>query len=177
MNQELHHLIKEAQNGSLESFEALVTQYKGHVYRQAYAMVNDKMEAEDISQEAFIKAYYSLGKLENAFAFVSWLTRIVSNICYDHIQKAAKKKTYPTEQPIEDHHSPIEASSLQLSIKEALQTLTPEHRAAIVLRDVQGFSYQDISGILQIPLGTVKSRINAARIELKNELLRGEDLE
>lgn len=160
--------------GDLESFEMLITHYKGHVFRQAYAMVNDRMEAEDIAQEAFIKAYYSIDKLENAYAFVSWLTRIVANICYDHLQKAARKKTFPTEHPIEDQHSPIEASSLQLSIKEALQNLSDEHRTVIVLREIEGFSYQDISGILQIPLGTVKSRINSARNELKKELLRGE---
>ncbi len=177
MNLELHQLIQEAQKGDQQSFSQLVHQYKGHVYRQAYAMVNDKMEAEDIAQEAFIKAYYSLHKLENTYAFVSWLTRIVSNVCYDHLQKLSKRKTVSIEQPLEDHHSPIEATSLKLSIREALQHLSLEHRSVIILRDIQGFSYHEISEILKVPLGTVKSRINAARTDLKNELLRGEEHE
>lgn len=140
-------------------------------------MVNDRMEAEDISQEAFVKAYYSLSKLKNEYAFVSWLTRIVSNLCYDHIEKSKKKTAIPTEDIIKDHSSPVEQLQIKLNIEEGLQKLTAEHRTVLILRDIQGFSYSEIAEILQIPLGTVKSRINTARQELKNELLRGEDHE
>lgn len=175
LNHELNQLIRKAKQGSQESFAELVERYKGHVFRHAYAMVNDRMEAEDISQEAFVKAFYSLSRLDNEYAFVSWLTRIVSNLCYDSIEKAKKKKTIHTEEIVQDRSSPIEQSHLKLTIEEGLQKLSPEHRTVLVMRDIQGFPYNEIADSLGIPLGTVKSRISTARLELKNELLRGEN--
>ncbi|WP_141432123.1 RNA polymerase sigma factor [Bacillus sp. 03113] len=178
LEQELTHLIQEARGGNQEAFTALVSRYKGTIFRQAYAMINDRSEAEDIAQEAFVKAYLSLAKLENDFAFVSWLTRIVTNLCYDKLKKLNKANIIRID--IEEQDSLlskaalIDQMDLRLEIKEAMQQLSADHRIVLVLRDVQGYSYDEIADILKIPIGTVKSRIHKARMILKNELTRGD---
>ncbi|GER65903.1 RNA polymerase sigma factor [Weizmannia acidilactici] len=176
VEQDLTRLIQQAKSGDIDAFAALVTRFKGEVFRHAYAMVNDRMEAEDIAQEAFVKAYYSLDKLEHAYAFASWMARIVSNLCYDRLKKLKKKAALQTEMDEETLSRPasnIERANLRFDIRDAMEKLSPEHRTALVLRDIEGYSYDEIAKIMRIPLGTVKSRINTARKALKNELSRG----
>lgn len=178
-HENLSQTIRKAKNGNREAFETLVHMYKGKVYRHALAMVRDPAAAEDIAQEAFVKTYFQLKKLEQETAFVSWLTRIVSNLCYDYLKKA-KRETVTEDiwldQPEDGDvtKDEPEQSINRLMIQEGLGHLSPEHREAIVLRDLQGFSYQEISDLLDIPLGTVKSRINIARNSLKRFLLEGD---
>lgn len=173
MDQELYSLIGKAQTGDKEAFALLVKRYKETLFRYAYGMLSDRMEAEDVAQEALIKAYYSLPNLGNIYAFSSWLSRIVSHLCYDRIHKR-KRTTIAAGELIETHGSNhvMEQTELHLAIHEAMKQLSPEHREAIVLRDVQGYSYEEIAGMLQIPLGTVKSRISAARLLLRKEMNR-----
>ena len=178
-HERLSQTIRQAKHGNREAFEQLVHMYKGKVYRHALAMVRDPIAAEDITQEAFVKTYFQLKKLEQETAFVSWLTRIVSNLCYDYLKKA--KRETVTEDVWLDRQGDDEGardgpneSINRLMIQEGLGRLSPEHREAIVLRDIQGFSYQEISDLLSIPLGTVKSRINIARTSLKRFLLEGD---
>lgn len=173
MDQDLYRWIGEAKSGDKEAFAMLVKQYKDRVYRYAFGMLSDRMEAEDVSQEAFIKAFYSLSKLENRYAFSSWLTRIVSNICYDRIQRRKKEKIVSVE--LIDNsilNKGMEQADLHMTIQEAMKALSPEHREAVLLRDVEGYSYEEIAAMLNIPLGTVKSRINAARLMLRKEMKR-----
>jgi RNA polymerase sigma factor (sigma-70 family) len=160
-------IIREAKQGSKEAFTLLMERYKDHVYRYVYGMLGDSMEAEDVSQETFIKAYYSLPKLENEAAFSSWLTQIMSNICYDRYKKKKLKFSELNDQVYENK---TEQQQLRLSLTEAIQKLSLEHREVILLKDVQGYSYDEICEMIKIPLGTVKSRINAARLRLRNEL-------
>ena len=167
LDDKLFTIIREAKQGSKEAFTHLMERYKEHVYRYAYGMLGDIMEAEDVTQETFIKAYYSLPKLENEAAFGSWLTQIMSNICYDRHKKKKMKFSELTDQVYENK---TEQQQLRLSLNEAIQKLTIEHREVIILKDVQGYSYDEISEMLKIPLGTVKSRINGARLRLRNEL-------
>jgi RNA polymerase sigma factor (sigma-70 family) len=179
VDHELYLLIRSAKQGNNEAFVQLVNRYKGTVFRQAYAMLHDRMEAEDVSQEAFLKVHSSLAKLEQEYAFASWLAQIVSHLCYDRIRKKKKEKTI-MEDDIESHNSfltnassgLVEQKHLQLDIEEAMQKLSSEHRTVIILRDVQGFSYDEISKILKIPVGTVKSRIHTARLALREELIK-----
>lgn len=173
MDEELFRLINRAKTGEREAFALLVKRYKDTVFRFAYGMLIDRMEAEDVTQEALIKAFYSLPRLDNIYAFSSWLTRIVSNLCYDRIQKR-KKESIVSSEIIENHraNNMIEQTHLHMSLEEALFKLSPEHREAILLRDVEGYTYDEMAGILHIPLGTVKSRINAARLLLRKEMKR-----
>ncbi|MFQ3544932.1 sigma-70 family RNA polymerase sigma factor [Halobacillus rhizosphaerae] len=182
VNEELYRLIHDAKNGDKHAYNDLVGMYNAKVYRHAFAMTNDRMEAEDIAQEAFIKAFYSLHRLENEYAFVSWMTRIVHNLCMDRIKKKKRegKKhekmkenlTFQDRQSYQDQHL-----NTKLTIEEAMQRLTKEHRAVISLCDIQGFTYEEMATILKVPLGTIKSRIYSARNQLKKHLLRGEDNE
>lgn len=175
MDQELFDLIRKAASGDKDAFALLVNRYKASIYRYAYGMLSDRMEAEDVAQEAFIKAFYSLPKLESSFAFTSWLTRIVSNLCYDRLQKRKKENTTPHEGIERTAHDDLQRTDMQMSIQEALNTLSPEHREVMILRDVEGYSYDEIAGMIHIPLGTVKSRMNTARLLLRKEMKREEN--
>ncbi|WEG11976.1 sigma-70 family RNA polymerase sigma factor [Pullulanibacillus sp. KACC 23026] len=178
-HQQLKKMIRKAKHGNREAFEELVRLYKGKVYRHALAMVRDPLAAEDITQEAFVKAFFQLRKLEEEVAFVAWLTRIVRNLCLDYLKKAKRETTTDDvwlEQPESSATSQSEGQSVnRLMIQEGLSRLSLEHREVIILRDIQGFSYQEIADQLNIPLGTVKSRINIARTSLKSFLLEGEE--
>lgn len=173
MDEELYQLIVAAKKGKVEAFAQLMGRFKGKVYRQAYAMLNDESEAQDVAQESFVKAYYSLGKLKSEYAFVSWLTQIVFHLCYDRLQKK-KKEEHLTEnlQKEGSFTSSMEQAHLKLTIEEALAQLSVEHREVIVLRDIQGFSYDEIAEVLNIPVGTVKSRVHLSRLALRNELMK-----
>lgn len=176
MDQELFEIIRKAKQGKKEAFGQLVVKYKGSVFRQAYAILNDPAEAEDIAQEAFIKVYNTLIKLENEYAFAAWLSRIVVHLCYDQIKKSKKEKeAFNRWHNVRKKHAScrqgaIEHKQLQLNIAEAMQELSPEQRVVITLRDVQGFTYDEIADIVQVPVGTIKSRIHTARKALKNLL-------
>jgi RNA polymerase sigma factor (sigma-70 family) len=175
---DLHEIISQAKKGDQDAFRKLVTAYKGTVFRHAFALLNDRMEAEDVTQEAFVKAYYSLPKLENEYAFVSWLTKVVTNLCYDKNKKINKKKAMESEELDENvviphGPSPIEQTVAKISMNEALQKISIDQRNALILKEIQGYSYLEISELLKIPLGTVKSRINAARENLRKELQKG----
>jgi RNA polymerase sigma-70 factor (ECF subfamily) len=179
VDQELHQLIQAAKSKNKQAFEELVRRFKGQVYRQAYGMLKDPVQAEDIVQEAFVKIYYSLSKLESPYAFSTWLNRIVVNLCYDWIEKRKKEQAYVADWLDQYHDKPhqqevLEQKRLQMSIEEALNKLTPEHRAVVLLRDVQGYSYEEIAHILKIPKGTVKSRLHMARLLLRQEMMKGE---
>ncbi|WNR45307.1 RNA polymerase sigma factor [Paenibacillus roseipurpureus] len=134
MDQELYDLIAKAKSGDKEAFTLLVKRYKDIVFRYSYGMLEDRMEAEDVSQEAFVKAFYSLSKLDNSYAFASWLKRIVSNLCYDRIHKQKKTNSVSGEL-IETRisNNDMERRDLQMTIEEAMGKLSPEHREAIIL--------------------------------------------
>ncbi len=176
MDQELYDLITKAKRGDKSAFESLVERYKRHVYYQAVTMLNDTIEAEDVMQEAFIKAYFSLKNLNSSFAFSSWLSRIVYHLCNDRLKKRDREKVVINEwldnqiENIGDSKLPIEQKQLQMELSQAMQSLSPEHRSALILREVHGYSYQDIAEIMGVPEGTVKSRIHHARLILRNEL-------
>lgn len=176
MDQDLYDLITKAKQGDQDAFASLVERYKRYVYYQALSMVNNQVEAEDVLQEVFIKAYLSIKNLESAFAFTSWLSRIVYHVCFDYLKKRAKEKTIVSSwlenniNQLSSGTSFVEQKHLQIDLYQAMQTLSPEHRAVLLLREIQGFSYQEIARILDIPEGTVKSRIHSARLSLRNEL-------
>ncbi len=176
VDQSLTQLIKQVKQGDKQAFARLVDRYKRQVFYQAYAMLKDREDAEDIAQEAFIKAFFSMNQLESAYAFTAWLSRIVYNLCQDRIKQREKQRRvireWIHEQRDRISHSgnQIEQKQVQLDLKRALQRLTLEHRTILVLREIQGLSYREISEIIGVPEGTVKSRIHNARLSLRAEL-------
>jgi RNA polymerase sigma factor (sigma-70 family) len=173
---ELYTLVRDAKQGSNEAFTQLIARFKGQAFRHAFAVLHDRMEAEDVTQEAFVKAYYSLHSLDSEYAFASWLARIVTNLCYTRAQKKKREATWIIENTdalsssLSGGPGPIERKQLQMTIEEGMKQLSLDHRTAIVLRDIQGFTYDEIATILQVPVGTVKSRISAARLSLRKQL-------
>lgn len=172
VNDELYQIIHKAKGGNQEAFTELVQRYKGQVYRFAVGMLSNRMDAEDVAQEAFVKAFYSLSRLENEYAFSSWMITIVSNLCKDRLKKRAKEQGIsdePDERIADSGWSdPIE----KLSVEESLGRLSVDHREIILLHDVQGYHYEEIAGMMQVPVGTVKSRLFSARMALRKELAK-----
>ncbi len=180
-------LIRKAKQGDMLAFEELILKHEKIVYNLALRMMNHSEDAQDIAQEVFLKVYRSLANFDERSAFSTWLYRITHNTCIDEMRKRKGKQTYSLEEDLESEDGSMqrqvadagdtpEESLLRAEQKseilQALDTLSEEHKAAVVLRDVKGLSYEEISEILELSLGTVKSRISRARNQLKTEILK-----
>jgi RNA polymerase sigma-70 factor, ECF subfamily len=157
-------IIISAQNGDREAFAILFEQYKNLVYKTAYLMLGESSEAEDALQEIFVQVYKSLSGFEpGRAAFTTWLYHVTFNYCLNH-----RRKKRPFTLPLEDMAPALknEFPSAQLAEEEILQQaigkLTDKQRAIVILRYFWDLSYAEIAQILDIPLGTVKSRLNLA---------------
>ena len=185
-NQEKEWILR-AKQGDLFAFEELVLQYERMVYNVALRMMGHSEDAKDLSQEVFLKAYKNIQNFDERSAFSTWLYRITTNTCIDEMRRRKGKHTYSLEEELENEEGSMqrqiadtgdtpEESLLReekkSEILQALDTLSAEHRTAIVLRDIRGLHYEDISEIMELPLGTVKSRISRARNQLKTEILK-----
>jgi RNA polymerase sigma-70 factor (ECF subfamily) len=161
--------------GDQAAFEKLVGRYKQHIVNIAYGIVGNTHDAEEIAQDAFLKAYLSLNKLADEKAFYRWLVKITTNLSINKKNSNARKSAHPIEElllanPQQAPEAMLEQKELQRQILNALEQLPNEQRTVIVLRELQGFAYSEIADILDIPLGTVKSRINTARMHLRESL-------
>lgn len=162
--------------GEPAAFEALVRDNEKAVYRLCYRMLGEEQDALDASQEAFFKAYRSLGSFRRESRFSVWLYRLASNVCLDMLRKrpdAAPASLTDEEGAALDlpdsAPSPQEAAEAREqreAVRRALLKLSPDFRQAVVLRDVNGLSYEEIAGISGLEAGTVKSRIFRARRKL-----------
>jgi len=177
-------LIKRALAGDQQAYREILKRYRAPLYNLLYRMVRNKMETEDLVQEAFIKAFSSLATFNDEYAFSTWLYKIAINNCIDHFRKR-RLKTYSLDKPIDSRDGKIKREFADSSnqpdntllskekdklIKEAIQNLPEKYRISIVLRHNEDKSYEEISQILNIPLGTVKARIFRAREMLKKQL-------
>ncbi len=174
VDEQLRQVIMRARQGDQTAFGQLVNRFKGPVYRHALGMLGDRGEAEDAAQDIFVKVYQAIGKLEDAYAFYSWLMRITSNLCKDKLKQRAKQvetDDMPDER-LPDLLSPDPV--LRLSMQEALTQLSVDHREILLLHDVQGFRYEEIAELTGIPMGTVKSRLFSARMSLRKIWNKGE---
>lgn len=172
-------LIKGAKNGEQYCFEQLILTYEKQVYNIAFQYLKNQESAKDVSQEIFIKVYKSINKFNEKSKFSTWLYRITVNTCLDHIRKNKHIVTEVSYQIDEnrdinsDNLNP-EAEILNKEKKEILYNsinqLKKEYKTFIILRDIQGFSYKEISNITQTSIGTVKSSLSRAREKLKTML-------
>ncbi len=177
-------VIQRALEGDQKAFAEILSRYRIAIYNLIYKMVHNREETEDLVQEAFIKAFSSLATFNEEYAFSTWLYKIAINNCIDHFRKR-KLKTMSMDTPIESKDGTInrefsDSSNLPddtlLSkekahlIENAIQSLPEKYRISIVLRHNEDRSYEEISEILKIPLGTVKARIFRAREMLKKQL-------
>lgn len=180
-------IIDRVLSGDTEAFEALVLEHQNKVYSLALRMVGNEEDARDMAQEAFIRAFSSLTGFRGDSKFSVWLYRLTSNICIDFLRSRAKKRTVSMtwtddegddagELEIPDERfSPEEQfdrTSIRESVQRGLDSLSPQYREILVLREINGLSYEEIGRVLGIEEGTVKSRIFRARKKLCDFLLR-----
>ena len=188
MNEREITLIKRSQNGDIDAFEALISDNTRFVYNIALKMLKNKEDAEDISQEALIKVYKNIDSFNMESSFRTWMYRIVVNTCLDHMRKN-KVTVLSIDKPIITEHNEfqveIEDNSFspeelferkenQKLIIHALNQLDDSFKAAIILRDINDFSYEEIAEILTCNLGTVKSRISRGRQKLREIIEKDE---
>lgn len=167
-------LIRAAQQGDRDALITLLRSIETHVYRTAYYIVGNEQDAMDAAQEALIRIYTKIGSYEEKAQFKTWVQRIVTNICIDKFRK--NKPTVSIEEHemvFQGDHSvegEVLASYAAQDIREAIDKLPEHHRAVVVLRYLQDFSYNEIAESLDLPLNTVKSYLFRARQQLQNLL-------
>ncbi len=178
-------LVINSQKGDTKAFEQLVTIYQDRIYAVSYQLTGNYADAQDLAQNVFIKAYQALPGFRNEADFGTWLHRIAVNISINERRK--KKPEIYLDNPVQttegemprmiasDVESPEEAyenKEFRSIVRIALNELSPEHKAVLVLREVQGYSYDEIAAMLNCSLGTVKSRINRGRQSMKEKIIK-----
>lgn len=180
-------LIRRAQRGDADAFEQLLLEHQKNVYNLCYRMAGNPDDAMNLSQETFLRAWRCLDQYQFASAFSTWLYRLCSNICIDFLRRRRRQQTVPLTFEDADGEEqtyavpdaqplPEEQVELKLTreiLQAAMTQLLPEHRAVLQLRVVNEMSYEQIADVLDIQIGTVKSRLSRARNQLKKILERG----
>ncbi|MDM8532204.1 sigma-70 family RNA polymerase sigma factor [Anaerolineales bacterium HSG25] len=182
-------IIKEAQSGSLSAFNRLVMAYQTLAYNVAYRIMGNGDAASDACQDSFVKAFKSIGQYRGG-SFKSWLMRVVTNTCYDHLRYQKRRPASSLEdltEESEDSHDKL-VSEAELPedtvlrgelgdlLQRAINNLPEDQRVVLVLSDVQKFSYQEIADMTDQRLGTIKSRLNRARRRVRDYLLAHQEL-
>ena len=164
-------LVARAQAGDTTACDELVTCYRARAVRMAQSFLRDRDLAEDIAQEAFVRAFLALGRLRNHGSFFTNLTRTIVRLCIDRSRRAASTELIMNPQP----PSAEQRMSLEetVYIHEILKRLSWKLRTVIVLRDVNGLDYASIAKTLRVPVGTVRSKLSAARAEFRRLYLSG----
>ena len=180
-------LIRRAQRGDADAFEQLLLEHQKNVYNLCYRMANDPDDAMDLSQETFLRAWRCLDQYQFASAFSTWLYRLCSNLCIDFLRKRRRQQTVPltfedadgeeqtyaVPDPAPLPEEQVELKLTRETLQAAMAQLLPEHRAILQLRVCEDLPYEQIADILDIQVGTVKSRLSRARTQLKKILERG----
>jgi RNA polymerase sigma-70 factor, ECF subfamily len=170
-------LVRSAQKGDMQAFEELVARHRDKVYARAYSMMRNEDEALDLSQDAWVKAWQRLGQFQGDASFVTWMTRIVINLCLDQLRKLKRKRAESLEAMAEEaggveRHMPVvlsnpseglERAELRVRINRALDQLSQEHRTVLILHEFEQMEYKEISRQMKCSIGTVMSRLFYAR--------------
>lgn len=176
-------LIQRSLAGDVNAFNQLVTAYQNMAYSVAYRMLQESNASADAVQDSFVKAYRGLESYRGG-SFKSWLMRIVTNTCYDALRSRGRRPTDSLDDLVENvEYAPFltdkqesppayaERMELQLILERAIASLPEEQRLVLVLCDVEGYAYEEISEITGVAMGTVKSRISRARSRLRDYLV------
>jgi RNA polymerase sigma-70 factor (ECF subfamily) len=175
-----HAIIERCLNGDQAAWEEIVRQYRRKVFNIAYKFVGRHDQAEDLTQDVFLKLYKSLDTFDRRANFQTWLISVSRNLCIDHYRSVRKEREAinrdvdPSElaaaAPNPAADTRLEHRDRVRLLRLALDRLAPTLRSAVMLRDIQELSYQEIAERLQLPEGTVKSRINRGRTELARQI-------
>ena len=159
-------LVRAAQNGDVDAFEELVRRYQSSIYRVALRMLGSRADAQDAVQETFVRAWRALPRFRHDSAVSTWLYRIVTRRALD---KIASRRTTGTLDEVELEAGPDVAQAAEhqerlRAVRQAIAKLPPEQRAAIVLREFEGLSYQEVAQVLGASVPAIKTRIHRARL-------------
>ena len=184
-------LIAKAKTGDIEAFEQLIEGYQKKVFNIALKTIGNYDDASELAQEALIRVFKSIKTFKEESSFSTWIYRITTNVCLDELRKRKNRKVISIDENINHEDNEIkvqieddkptpdiaaEKNELKRVVNSAIQCLSDEHRTMIVLRDIEGFSYEEIARFAKCPEGTVKSRINRARQALKGLLKKKKEL-
>jgi RNA polymerase sigma-70 factor (ECF subfamily) len=180
-------LVDAAKRGDVGAFRQLVTRHQRRAYAVALGMVHDPDDARDVCQEAFLKVHKNLATFEGEAQFFTWLYRIVMNLCIDHLRKKRGQQVEFDETqgaqseadeagiaPVRTGFDPARAladKELRAQILRALEKLSPAHRAVLVMREVDGLSYQEMADTMECSIGTIMSRLFHARKKMQTLLI------
>jgi RNA polymerase sigma-70 factor (ECF subfamily) len=179
-------LVKRCQAGDSSAFNDLITRYRSKVFTMIYGMVQNEQDAWDLAQEGFLKAWKSIHRFKGESSFYTWLYRIMTNVTIDSLRRKGIRgeaefddriapvnvepgsRTTPSSSPLPNKK--LEYREIRGRIDEAIAKLSPEHRAVIVMKEIEDLQYSEIAEILSCSLGTVMSRLFYARKKLQNLL-------
>jgi RNA polymerase sigma-70 factor (ECF subfamily) len=179
-------LVRRCQRGRLEAYSELVTRYRNRVYALAFGMVRNEQDATDLCQETFVKGWQAIRGFKRNASFYTWLYRITTNLCIDHVRRRDRRPTVefqeevdadtdagmevpPSNQPLPTDE--VWRRELRELIETAMERLSPEHRVVVQLREFDGLDYAGIAKVVGCSMGTVMSRLHYARKEMQ-KLLR-----
>ncbi|HPT85483.1 MAG TPA: sigma-70 family RNA polymerase sigma factor [Bacillota bacterium] len=183
-------LVRRAASGEQPAFAELVERYRGMVYNLAYHSLRNADDAFDAAQDVFVKAYRSLSKFRGDSKFSTWIYRIAQNTVRDYIRARSRRMLpvslsdysgededprqldIPDSDPSADPSESLERKMRERAVHEAILSLSETHRQIIILREIEGKSYEEIAELLGLELGTVKSRLNRARLAIKEYLVK-----
>ncbi len=174
-------LVRRAQQGNQDAFAELVTRHQRYVYNLAFRLLRSTDEAEDLAQEAFVRAWRGLGNFRGEAKFTTWLYRIVTNLCYSRLA-GLRRQLLSVEaddadllalSPENDPPAVVEAAERRAVLHRHIAALPEKYQVVITLFYLQEFSYQEIAQVLGVPLGTVKTHLFRARERLKQQLATG----
>ena len=175
-------LVRRSQRGDMVSFEELVVRHRDKIFARAFSMMRNEDDATDLSQEAWVKGWQRLKQFQGESSFVTWMTRIVINLCLDQLRKQKRQRSESIEQLEEDlggveRQMPtvtinptegLERSELRARIDRALGQLSYEHRTVLILHEFEDLEYKEIAKRMQCSIGTVMSRLFYARRKMAN---------
>lgn len=183
-------LVQKLKLQDRDAFNLLVLAYQQKIINMAYGMLSSKEDALDAAQETFIRIYKNIDTFKGTSSLSTWIYRICTNVCNDILRKRVKTKSVISLDADDEEDSPIqyisdssptpeqhaEINERQAAVRRAIEALNDEYRAVIVLYDIEGMSYDEISAVLKCPVGTIKSRLNRARANLKKILSENREL-
>lgn len=181
MSSDDHRLIAECLNGDTTSFGELVRRYQDRLFNTVYRLVDNADDAQDVVQDTFINAYQSLDSFKGDSLFFTWLYRIAVNtaISFKRKRRAMVRIDSGGSNPLIEPLDPSEMTrpghameqvEQEQKIQQALGRLSAEHRAVLVMKDMEGQKYEDMADLLGVPIGTIRSRLHRARLELREVL-------
>ena len=179
-------LLRRACKGDVQAFEELMQSHESRIYAIALRMMGNREDAQDCAQEAMVRIYRAMGSFKGQSALATWIYRITMNTCLDELRRRKARKVTSLDSLVDNGWSPTDTGDTpeehglrvekQNALNQAIQSLPDDMSAEIILRDVKGYSYDEIASILDANVGTIKSRISRGREKLREILSKQSEL-